>query len=239
MLMEINLHRKVYCMSTTNITLAALVVAATTFFCPCGNHEAAADGHDEDKTTLEVSLDSRYVFRGTAVTDGVGVSSSLTTALASNNLGTTSFNLWGHTPIAGDFSEIDFSLSQGISDIATLTLTSYYYGGNIGDIDSHDIEATLAGNFGGVDVAASRVLSSDTIEGDTYVELGYCLDDWSVFAGVGDGAYSEAGDFAPVNVGFSYSPPSRGRGRWGTGYSASLIYNPSTENTFLVASKRW
>ena len=236
--MEINLHRKVYCMSTTNITLAALVVAATTFFCPCGNHEAAADGHDKDRTTLEVSLDSRYVFRGTGVTDGVGVSSDLTVPLANNNLGTTSFNLWGHTPIAGDFSEIDFSLSQGISDIATLTLTSYYYGGNIGDIDSHDIEATLAGNFGGVDVAASRVLSSDTIEGDTYVELGYSIrNDWQLFAGVGDGGYSEAGDFAPVNVGFTFEPRNRCNKR--CGYSASLIYNPSTENTFLVASKRW
>lgn len=228
-------------MNTTNITLAALVVAATTFFCPCGNHEAAADDHvgGETNTTLEVSLDSRYVFRGTAVTDGVGVSSELAVPLANNNLGETNFTLWGHTPIAGDFSEIDFALSQGISDIATLTFTSYYYGGNIGDLDSHDIEATLAGNFGGVDVAASRVLRSGTIEGDTYVELGYCIDDWHVFAGVGDGGYSEAGDFAPVNVGFNYSPTPKGRSRWGSGYSASLIYNPSTENTYLVASKRW
>jgi len=230
-------------MNTTNITLAALIVAATTFFCPCGNHDVSADEH----TTLEVSLDSRYVFRGTGVTDGVGVSSELAVPLANNNLGTTSFTLWGHTPIAGDFSEIDFALSQGISDIATLTLTSYYYGGNIGDLDSHDIEATLAGNFGGVDVAVSRVLRSDTIEGDTYVELGYSLgDEWQVFGGVGDGGYSEAGDFAPVNVGFTFepAPPTRvGRdrpvNRWGFGYSASLIYNPSTEQTFLVASKRW
>lgn len=231
-------------MNTTNITLAALVVAATTFFCPCGNHEAEASNHDKEKTLLGVSLDSRYVFRGTAVTDGVGVSSELAVPLANNNLGKTSFNIWGHTPIAGDYSEIDFALSQGISDIATLTLTSYYYGGNIGDLDSHDIEATIAGNFGGVDVGVSRVLRSDTIEGDTYVELGYSLgDEWQVFGGVGDGGYSEAGDFAPVNVGFTFVPtPPCGRcnqSNWGTGYSASLIYNPSTENTFLVARKRW
>ena len=224
-------------MNTTNITLAALVVAATTFFCPCGNHEAVADEHG---ATLEVSLDSRYVFRGTAVTDGVGVSSELGVPLANNNLGETSFTLWGHTPITGDFSEIDFVLSQGIMDIATLSFTSYYYGGDLGDLDSHDIEATLAGNFGGVDVGVSRVLNSDTIEGDTYVELGYSLgEDWQVFGGVGDGAYSETGDFAPVNVGFNYSPTSDRQSRWASGYSASLIYNPSTENTFLVASKRW
>jgi len=207
-------------------------------------------------TDLDVTVASRHMFRGTPQCDAIGLQSSLTVPLVENNLGATSFNLWGHVPITGTFSEIDFSLSQELGSVGTLSLVSQYYDGSMLEIDSHDIEVGLQTNFAGIGVELYRVVKSAEIEGNTYLELGYGVSDFDLFVGVGDGTYSDSGDFEPVNVGFTYEvgPPERTeRGerpapRWGdrpdfrawsSGLAATFIYNPSTETPYFVVSKNW
>lgn len=210
--------------------LCSLLIALSTF---ATTSAVAAD--------LDVTALNRHIYRGKPVDDAIAVQSSLTIPLADNNLGSTSFGIWNHLPIAGDFSEIDFSLTQELGEIGSLSVVSQFYDGTLLDIDSHDIEVGLSTNFAGVGISLNRIVKSATIEGDTYVELGYGLGDYDLFVGVGDGAYAESGDFAPVNVGFTYSPKAgedRRRG-WMSRYTASFIYNPDTEKPYLVVTKSW
>lgn len=238
-------------MNFTNFTIAAFIAIATTFFCPCGNHDAAADSTTTD---FSVEIATRNMFRGSQGGTGPYVFPSLTIPL-SNNIGGTTFNLYGQYAVAGELeeNEIDFTLGQEIGDIATVYISSYYYGGSLVDLDNHNVDLFLTSDYFGFDITLSRMVYSNTVEGDSYVELGYTLGDFDLFAGVGDGSYSDNGDFAPVNVGFTYNLPIPRRRddtdqrvprwgerpNWGTGYSASFVYNPSTETPYFVVSKRW
>lgn len=193
---------------------------------------------------VDVKVSNRHMFRGNPVGETVGIQPSLTIPSAENNLGETSFNIWGHLPIIGTFSEIDLTLTQELGEVGVLNVTTQYYDGSFVELDSHDIEVGFSTNFGGVDLSLNRIALSDTIEGDTYVELGYGFGDYDLFVGVGDGAYSESGDFEAVNVGFTYNipePTKRGRraASWMRGYETSFIYNPSTETPYFVVSKSW
>ena len=231
-------------MNITNLAVGLIFTLAATFICPCDNHQAYADSTD---VGFEVELSTRNMFRGSQAGSGPYVFPSLTIPL-SNNIGGTYFNIYGQYAVAGhdlDENEIDFTLSQDIGGIATLNLSSYYYDGSLTDLDNHNLDLFLTSDYFGFDITLSRMIHSQTAEGDSYVELGYGLNNFDLFVGAGDGSYSDDGDFAPVNVGFVYTPPrpTKGNGaraaRWLFGYSASFIYNPSTELPYFVVSKRW
>lgn len=225
------------------VGVMALVVAVETF-CPCDNHSVYADSTDVD---FGVEVATRNMFRGAQAGDGPYVFPSLTIPLT-NSVGGTTFNIYGQYAVAGhhlDENEIDFTLSQNLGGFATLHLSSYYYDGSLVDLDNHNLDLFLTSDYLGFDITLSRMIHSQSVEGDSYVEVGYTLDDFGLFVGAGDGSYSVDGGFAPVNVGFVYTPPppTRGNGaraaRWLFGYSAAFIYNPDTELPYFVVSKRW
>ena len=179
---------------------------------------------------LDVSVFSRHVWRGGSAGDVVSIQPSLTVPFDSTG---TSLNIWGQVPINGGATEYDFTVSQEVGEYATVIATSYYYPSAESpflDIDSHDLEVGVASTFGDASVYVGRVVSSTSVEGDTYAEVGYPLSDFGLSVGVGDGAYSESGDFGVVNVGLSYS---------NDGYGASFIYNPDSETPYFVVSKTW
>ena len=194
---------------------------------------------------LEVSAFSRHVWRGASAGDVVSIQPSLTVPFDSTG---TSLNIWGQLPINGGTSEYDFTVSQEVGEYATVILTSYYYPSDTSplfDVDSHDIEVGVSSSFGDASVYVGRVVSSVSVEGDTYAEVGYPLFGFGLVVGAGDGAYSESGDFGVVNVGLSYVPVPPARGdresarRWLKGYGASFIYNPDSETPYFVVSKTW
>lgn len=232
-----------------NTFLVATLVVIGTTFCPCDNHSAAADQNEEQSTELEVGVASRHVWRGSLASDAVVIQPSLTVPFTNPLGGTTSFNLWGNTPFNGSVgSEFDLSLSQSLDEYGTITVSSYYYGGEYANIENHDIDLILEVAVDDINLTASRILISETVEGDNYIEAGYALnDEFDLFVGVGDGGYSADGGMDLVNTGFVFemSPNSYGRNRWGgaarmlSGYTLTFVYNPSTEMPNFVVSKRW
>lgn len=202
-----------------NFIMAAVAVLSLTF----SSMVSAAPN-------LDVSVFSRHVWRGGSAGEVVSIQPSLTVPFDSTG---TSLNIWGQVPINGGATEYDFTVAQEVGDYATVIVTSYYYPSDASpflDVDSHDLEVGLASTFGDASVFVGRVVSSTSVEGDTYAEVGYPLADFGLSIGVGDGAYSESGDFGVVNVGLSYS---------NDGYGASFIYNPDSETPYFVVSKTW
>jgi len=76
-----------------------------------------------------------------------------------------------------------------------------------------------------VDVGPVSLLAASNVSGDddnsTYLELTY----GAFSLGLGNGAYSTDGEFAPVSIGVSASRDN---------FSASYIINPDQETSFLV-----
>ena len=87
-------------------------------------------------------------------------------------------------------------------------------------MDKHVIELSA-----GMDISSISVLVASNLSGDddnsTYLELS-C---GAFSLGLGNGAYSTDGEFAPVSIGVSASKDN---------YSASYIINPDKETSFLV-----
>lgn len=230
------------------ILVATIVVIGSTF-CPCDNHSAAAGEIEIPSGELEVGVASRHVWRGSLGSDAMVIQPSLTVPFENPLGGTTSLNLWGNTPINGSVgSEFDLSLSQSLDEYGTITVSSYYYGGEYANIESHDIDLILEVAVDDINLTVSRILISETVEGDNYIEAGYALnDEFDLFVGVGDGGYSADGGMDLVNAGFVFemSQDNYGRSRWGgaarmlRGYTLTFVYNPSTETPNFVVSRRW
>ena len=187
---------------------------------------------------LEVSVFSRYIWRGVGVVDVVSIQPSLTVPFDSTG---TSFNVWGQIPfhsstwVTGHPTEYDFTLSQEVADYGSVHLISYFYphaSTELLDIDDHDIELGFSTEYAGAEFFFGRIIKgSPTIEGDTYAQVTYPLFGLNATVGVGDGLYTESGDFGVSNVSFSYDNDS--------GYGSAFIYNPDVKKTYFVVSKTW
>ena len=197
-------------------------------------------------TTVGVDAVSKYVYRGTAIGNGVAVQPSVNYTL---NTGSglfaedrTTIGLWGSFSSSNGLNdEINIALAQTVG-FATITVTDYYFPltaagveGNsffeFADDSGHAIEVGASVDVANASLFIGRFVSGTTKE-DTYAELNYTLsDDFSLVLGVGDGALAAEGDFALVNAGVAVTGDS--------GYGASFTVNPDTETAFFVVSKSW
>ena len=200
-------------------------------------------------TTVGVDAVSKYVWRGTAVGDGVAIQPSVDYALnAGSGLfaeGSTTIGLWGsYSLVNGGNDEINIALNQAVGP-ATITVTDYYFPFTAGadrtregnsffefaDDGGHAVEVGASVDVANASLFLARFVSGATKE-DTYAELSYPLsDDFSLVLGVGDGALAAEGDFALVNAGVDITGDS--------GYGASFTVNPDAETAFFVVSKSW
>ena len=203
--------------------ITAMVAVATLLI---GNTTAFADAE------LSVDAFSRHVWRGAAGPASVSIQPTLNLVSFDSNIGSTSVEVWGQIPLTRGETEYDFTVAQEVGEYGTINLTSYYYDGPFLESDSHDIEVGAAGSFSGIDLFIGRFVSGDAVKDDTYIELGYELDGYSLHVGAGDGGYTVDGDsFQLVNVGVSVATED--------GYGSSFIYNPDSETPFFVVSKSW
>jgi len=192
---------------------------------------------------------SKYVWRGTAVGNGVALQPSVDYTLdAGDGLfaeGGTTVGLWGsYSLVNGGNDEINIALNQAVGP-ATITVTDYYLPfaagaertreGNsffeFADDGGHAVEVGASVDVANASLFLGRFVSGATKE-DTYAELSYPLsDDFSLVLGVGDGSLAAEGDFALVNAGLAITGES--------GYGASFTVNPDAETAFFVVSKSW
>ena len=189
---------------------------------------------------------SKYVWRGTAVGNGVAIQPSADYTLSTGDglfgEGSTTVGLWGSYSLVDAVNdEINIALSQGLG-FATLSVTDYYFPGAAGtgagnsffefaDDGGHALEVGVSVDVANASLFVGRFVSG-AAKDDTYAELSYPLsDDFSLVLGVGDGALATGGDFALVNAGLAVTGDS--------GYGASFTVNPDAETAFFVVSKSW
>ena len=178
---------------------------------------------------LEVSVHSRHMWRGQVGPDAVSIQPEISYPIGSAG---TSINLWSQIPIQGNDTEHNFTVSQEIGEIGTLSATSYYFSGPLLAADSHDLEISFTASYAGIDLLVGRFLHGDEVKDDTWIGISYDVKEFEVFAGVGDGAYMKNDDSMGL-VAIGASMETEG------GYGGSFIYNVDTETPLLVARKAW
>ena len=176
------------------------------------------------EVTIGADVVSRYVWRGTDYGNAAAVQPGIETTVGPVALG--AWGSWSISPGPADASgnECDLYVSTTVGPVG-LTLTDYFFPAYAGtdsllNVDKHVFELS-----GGADVGPVSVLAAANVSGDddnsTYLELTY----GAFSLGLGNGAYSTDGEFAPVSLGISASRDN---------FSASYIINPDQETSFLV-----
>ena len=176
------------------------------------------------EVTIGADVVSRYVWRGTDYGNAAAVQPSIETTIGPVALG--AWGSWSISPGPADASgnECDLYASTTVGPVG-LTLTDYFFPAYAGtdsllNIDIHVFELSAGADVGPVSILAAANVSGDD-DNSTYLELTY-----SAFSlGLGNGAYSTDGEFAPVSLGISASRDN---------FSASYIINPDQETSFLV-----
>ena len=197
------------------------------------------------EASIGADVVSRYVWRGTDYGNAAAVQPFIET-----NLGPITVGAWGSWSISpglyfngtqeengddimvGEASgnECDLYASTTVGPVG-LTLTDYFfpaYGGtdSLLNLDKHTIELSGAADLGPVSILAAAYVSGD-YDGDgnsrnsIYLELKH----GTFSLGLGNGAYSIDGEFAPVSLAVSAERDN---------FSVSYIINPNKETSFLV-----
>ena len=176
------------------------------------------------EVTIGADVVSRYVWRGTDYGNAAAVQPSIETTIGPVALG--AWGSWSISPGPADASgnECDLYASTTVGPVG-LTLTDYFFPAYAGtdsllNVDIHVFELSAGADVGPVSVLAAANVSGDD-DNSTYLELTY----GAFSLGLGNGAYSTDGEFAPVSIGVSASRDN---------FSASYIINPDQETSFLV-----
>ena len=180
--------------------------------------------------TIGADVVSRYVWRGTDFGNAAAVQPGIETVV-----GPVTVGAWGSWALNGaaDGNECDLYASTTVGPV-DLTLTDYFFpaytgdstysGDGIfkysGDDATHIFELSAGADVGPVSLLAAANVSGDD-DNSTYLELTY----GAFSMGLGNGAYSTDGEFAPVSLGISASRDN---------FSASYIINPDQDTSFLV-----
>jgi hypothetical protein len=176
------------------------------------------------EVTIGADVVSRYVWRGTDFGNAAAVQPGIETAVGPVTLG--AWGSWSISPGPADASgnECDLYASITVGPVG-LTLTDYFFPAYAGtdsllNLDIHVFELSTGADVGPVTLLAAANVSGDD-DNSTYLELTY----GAFSLGLGNGAYSTDGEFAPVSIGVSASRDN---------FSASYILNPDQETSFLV-----
>ncbi len=176
------------------------------------------------EVTIGADVVSRYVWRGTDYGNAAAVQPSIETTIGPVALG--AWGSWSISPGPADASgnECDLYASTTVGPVG-ITLTDYFFPAYAGidsllNLDIHVFELSAGADVGPVSILAAANVSGDD-DNSTYLELTY----GAFSLGLGNGAYSTDGEFAPVSLGISASRDN---------FSASYIINPDQETSFLV-----
>ena len=186
------------------------------------------------EVTIGADVVSRYVWRGTDFGNAAAVQPGIETTVGPITLG-----VWGSYSLSPGFlssdttydasgSECDLYASFSAGPLG-ITITDYFLPAGVegdslfsfsGDDATHTFELSAGADVGPVSLLAAANVSGDD-DNSTYLELTY----GAFSLGLGNGAYSTDGEFAPVSLGISASRDN---------FSASYIINPDQETSFLV-----
>ena len=181
---------------------------------------------------------SRYVWRGTQFGDGVAAQPWLSYTFPGIGV---EVGAWGSYDLSDDDeNEVDLYVTVPLGENFSFTVTDYFFpsGGDDNYFDWSDDGGHVIELGAGFEASNFSLMGAVNVSGDddnsVYVEAGYTFCDndictASLFAGAGDGQYTNgsdaAGDFDLVNVGVTASKDI---------FTASYIVNPDLETSWLV-----
>jgi len=214
-------------MKTLNKITSLLVLAVVLVFTSSDVTKA-----QEVEVSTGVDLYSTYVFRGVAYS---GPSWQPSIELSTGGF---AIGAWGSQGYDG-FQEMDLYAGYSFDFGLYLGLTDYYYpGSSFGDGDSHAIEINAGYEIDSFSLAGNYILTeapnAGSAGGDTYFELGYSLSEADLFIGAGDGWHSSDGEFALVNIGIGTSKEIVISDTFSIPVSGAAIYNPDSEQFYIL-----
>lgn len=198
---------------------------------------------EKSKATFDIGVDfvSRYVWRGLEFSDSPAMQ-----PYAEYNSGNFTFGAWASYETGGQVVGQEFDFYVGYSfGAVSLGFTDYAFpvdGMSDGyfQMKNHVGEATIS--FDGVEKFPLTLLLGVNVYNDDansiYTELGYPFKigetELSAFVGAGNEIYSIDGDFAITNFGISAAKDIKMTDSFSLGVSTSAIFNPNTEDAYLV-----
>ncbi len=198
---------------------------------------------EETKSSFDIGVDfaSRYVWRGLEFSDSPAIQ-----PYAEYVSGDFTLGVWASYETGGQVvgQEFDFyaSYSFGVVSIGFIDYAFPVDGASDGyfQLKNHIGEATLS--FDGVEKFPMSIFLGVNIYNDesnsVYAEIGYpfTIGDTklSAFIGAGNEMYAVANDFTVTNFGITASKDINVTPSFNIGTSASVIFNPDTEDAYLV-----
>ena len=202
-----------------------------------------AQEEESSSSSFDIGVDfaSRYVWRGLEFSDSPAIQ-----PYAEYTSGNFTLGAWASYETGGQVVGQEFDFYAGYSlGAVSLGFTDYVFpvdGLSDGyfQIKNHVGEATIS--FDGVEKFSLSILLGVNIYNDDqnsiYTEIGYPFTigetELSAFVGVGNEIYSVDGEFAVTNFGLSASKEIKITDSFNLGVSASAIFNPDTEDAYLV-----
>ncbi|MGC8775080.1 MAG: hypothetical protein ACP5R6_07460 [Chlorobaculum sp.] len=216
---------------------AKLIALAAVLFAGFGSSNAMAD----EGFKIGADVVSSYVWRGSDLGDSAAIKPNLSYTFK-NGL---SVGLWGSYALTendGDrYKEVDLTVSMPVGPV-TLAVTDYNINPEAGetfdfaDDGYNTIEVSAAYSYENIGLMAGVFVAGNDYNNAVYGEASYKFYDkngYSAKAVLGVGSEDYYGDFdgaesnklALVNTGISVAKDR---------YTASAIYNPDTEKSYLV-----
>lgn len=202
-----------------------------------------AQEEESSSSSFDIGVDfaSRYVWRGLEFSDSPAIQ-----PYAEYTSGNFTLGAWASYETGGQVVGQEFDFYAGYSlGAVSLGFTDYAFpvdGLSDGyfQIKNHVGEATIS--FDGVEKFSLSILLGVNIYNDDqnsiYTEIGYPFTigetELSAFVGAGNEIYSVDGEFAVTNFGLSASKEIKITDSFNLGVSASAIFNPDTEDAYLV-----
>lgn len=211
--------------------------AIFTIFFMCGIQLQA---QDVERNNFNVTADvySNYIWRGTRFGKGPHIQPGV-----KYEKGNFTAGVWGSFDGSG-YSETDPYMFYALPFGLTLGVTDYYYPGlKLADISqeggSHALE--INGTFvkKGFSLNCNYIINEAGGAGskgsDVYLQAGYNFDSVSIFAGAGNGWYTEDNSFNLCNIGVGTVKTIQISEKFSIPLTGQVIINPDKEQLFVVA----
>ncbi len=200
---------------------------------------------EEENTSWTTGADfcSSFIWRGTRLGSGPAIQ-----PVIEFTAGAFTAGAWGSFDF-NDYQEVDLYVSVALPAGFSIGLTDYYspelrYFDYSAPSGSHAFEITLGYSGDNLDVSANYVINEaggvGSLGGDLYLEAGYTFKILRLFAGAGNGWHTydpDAGEnvFALCNLGLEVSKTLQVTERFSIPVRGQLVFNPYSEQMFIVA----
>jgi len=206
-------------MKRTITFLSIVAIIATT----------SISAQEESPFSTGLDIYSSYIWRGAKF--GSGPAFQPYVDFTKGNL---SIGAWGSVNSSIDEAlEMDLYASYSIGNLG-IAITDYYFGGSWLSDSTQYIEPALSYGAGNFSIMGAYMLSPDFSDGDMYFEAGYTLGAVDLALGLGDGQYTDDGDFMLCNISMETSKEIKITEEFSLPVSGSVVLNPSTGGFFIT-----